>query len=86
VASLPVLEGIFGIGLGELMERKKAGAEKMLLDEREVALHDARLGDIEARLVAAHEKSSLPEKPVTAAAIEDFVVRLRLSRDGFSAG
>lgn len=80
VANLPALDGIFGIGLGDLIERKRQGAEKMLLGEDEVAFHAKRLGELEARLHEAHEQSQLPEVPATASALEDFVIRLRLSR------
>ncbi|HVJ20996.1 MAG TPA: nucleotidyltransferase domain-containing protein [Polyangiaceae bacterium] len=62
-----------------LVERKQHGAEKMRLGEDEVALYDKDLDRLEAELGRAHDESSLPEEPTTVAALDDFVVRLRLS-------
>lgn len=82
VANLPALGRIFSVeGLLALMERKRAGAETMALAEDEVAEHEKRLDALEELLHAAHAKSSLPEEPTTAAALEDLVVRLRLATE-----
>ncbi len=82
VANVVTLNERFGLPeIDELVARKRAGAEKMPLDERDLALHGAVLERLEAELHAAHEKSSLPEEPSTAAALNDLVVRLRLERD-----
>lgn len=79
VANLAVLNERFRSPVvDELMARKRAGAEKMLLDERELAEHGRLLDSLEAELHAAHEASHLPEEPITAAALDDFVVELRL--------
>lgn len=79
VANLPVLNERFRIPVvDELMARKRAGAEKMRLDERELAEHGQLLDDLEAQLLAAHDASSLPDEPTTSAALDDFVVDLRL--------
>lgn len=80
VANLSSLERIFSVeGLRALMERKRAGAEAMALAEGELAEHERRLHALEEKLCAAHERSSLPEVPTTAAALEDLVVGLRLA-------
>lgn len=80
VANLSSLEKVFCVeGLLTLMERKRAGAEAMALAGGEIAEHEKRLDALEEELCAAHERSSLPEVPTTAAALEDLVVRLRLA-------
>jgi len=60
--------------------RKRAGAEQMAVSEHELVTHTALLDRLESTLEAAHARSSLPEEPTTAAALDDFVVRLRLSK------
>jgi predicted nucleotidyltransferase len=80
VANLSSLERIFCVeGLLMLMERKRAGAEAMALAGGEIAEHENRLDTLEEELFTTHEKSSLPEVPTTAAALEDLVVRQRLA-------
>ena len=80
VANLPCLARSMPIeGLSTLMERKRAGTETMRLAEGEIEEHGRRLDGLEETLQAAHEKSGLPERPTTAAALEDIVVRLRLA-------
>ena len=82
VANLGILDEIFPLeGTSALVERKRAGAEAMRLEEAEVAEHDRRLDALEATLHEAHEKSTLPEEPTTAAAIEELVLRLRLGTE-----
>lgn len=79
VANLAVLNDAFGLRhVNELVLRKREGSEKMLLEEDEIREHDVRLDALEASLMDAHAKSSLPEAATTAAALDDFVVRLRL--------
>lgn len=79
VANLATLNERFRIAeIDELVTRKRAGAEKMGLDERDHAVHAAVLDRLEAALVEAHDASQLPEEPTSAAALDDFVVRLRL--------
>lgn len=79
VANILVLNQGFRIGeIDELVARKRAGAEKMRLDERELTAHAALLDTLEAALHEAHDASHLPDEPTTVAALEDFVVRLRL--------
>lgn len=80
VANLPVLNEAFAYRhVDELVQRKREGAEKMLLAADEIARHDVLLDELEATLREAHEKSALPEEPTTVAALNDFVVRLRLT-------
>lgn len=86
VANLPVLNERFEVpGLDGLVQRKQGGAEKMPLAEAELSSHLAQLGRLETELERAHEKSSLPHEPTTVKALDDFVVRLRLEKDGASA-
>lgn len=62
----------------ELVARKREGAEKMPLDERDLATHAGLLDRLDAQLDEAHAKSQLPEAPTTAAALDEFVIQLRL--------
>lgn len=64
--------------IDELVQRKREGAEKMPLVASEIAEHDAHLDALEVRLQEAHEKSSLPDEPESKAALDAFVVRVRL--------
>lgn len=82
IANLPLLNGRFGDAvIDELIARKRAGAEAMRLDDRELADHASRLDRLEAKLHEAHDASRLPTEPTTAAALEDLVVRLRLDAE-----
>lgn len=81
VANIHVLNEAFALPVvDELVARKREGSEKMALDGEEIARHESLLDRLEAELHDAHEKSSLPEEPTTAAEIDRFVVRLRLDR------
>lgn len=83
VSNLVMLNQLFGITeVDELVARKRAGAETMQLEERDLAVHAPLLDRLESLLVEAHAKSDLPGEPTTAAALEDFVVRLRLATAG----
>lgn len=80
-ANIKTLNELFRIEhVAELVARKRQGAEKMPLAASEIAQHDIYLEELEGELLAAHAQSRLPEEPTTAAALEDFVLRLRLSR------
>jgi len=82
VSNVVTLNGRFGLSeIDELVARKRVGAEKMPLDERDLAQHGAVLERLEAELHAAHDRSSLPDEATTAAELNDLVVRLRLDRD-----
>lgn len=63
----------------ELVSRKRQGAEKMALVESELQQHAQHLDRLERDLLNAYEQSQLPMEPTTTAALNDFVVRLRLS-------
>ncbi|MEM1034130.1 MAG: nucleotidyltransferase domain-containing protein [Myxococcota bacterium] len=79
VAHLPKLNERFRWAeIDELVARKRAGTEKMALDDHEVTHHGQQLDRLEAKLDEAHDASRLPDAPTTVAALEDFVVRLRL--------
>ncbi len=79
VANIAALNDAFRItAVSELVQRKKEGAERLLLDAAEVVRHDVALDALEKTLAEAHAASALPEEPTTRDAIEDFVIRLRL--------
>jgi uncharacterized protein len=79
VANIRVLNERFRFAeIDELVARKRAGAEKMALDDRDLDQHGGLLDRLEAKLQAAHDASQLPDEPTSVAALQDFVVRLRL--------
>lgn len=79
VANIGVLRELYrSPAVEELVLRKQQGAEKMPLLQSEIAAHDKHLDELERELESAYERSSLPMEPTTSAALEDFVVRLRL--------
>ena len=81
VANLSVLNDEFCLPeVNELVERKRQGAEKMPLTASELELHTRHLDRLEVDLDQAHARSSLPDEPRSAAALDDFVVNLRLQR------
>jgi predicted nucleotidyltransferase len=80
IANVQILNERFRLReIDELVDRKRAGAEKMKLGDRELQRHAPLLDRLEAELGTAHEKSRLPEESTTAAELEEFVVRLRLA-------
>ncbi len=80
VANLGDLNEEFSIKeIEELVARKRAGAEKMRLTERDLTQHTVLLDRLEATLQQAHEASRLPDEATSTAALDDFVVRLRLA-------
>jgi predicted nucleotidyltransferase len=81
VANISVLNERFRIAeIDDLVARKRTGAEKMPLSERDQHVHGAILDKLEAKLETAHAASHLPEEPTTVNALNDFVVRLRLDK------
>jgi hypothetical protein len=83
VANIAILNQRFAIAeIDELVARKRGGAEKMRLEERELAAHETLLDRLGAKLEAAFEASELPDEPRSAAALDEFVVRLRLAGAG----
>jgi hypothetical protein len=80
VANLPALNEHFRLReVDDLIARKREGAERIKFDESDLGAHRTILDRLEAMLDDAHARSSLPEEPTTAAALDDFVVRLRLA-------
>jgi uncharacterized protein len=80
VSHLPLLNERFRRAeIDELIERKRAGAEKMRLDAAELEAHERVLDGLEQELAQAHARSALPEEPQGVSALEDFVVRTRLA-------
>lgn len=79
IANIQVLNQRFGFGeIDELVARKRTGAEKMGLSVRDLEQHNGLLDRLERELEAAHDASALPDEPTSRAALDDFVVRLRL--------
>ncbi len=79
VSNMGVLRALFPSPIvEELVRRKQEGAEKTPLEPSEIATHDKHLDALEQELALAYERSSLPLEPTTSAALEDFVIRLRL--------
>ncbi len=69
-------------GVEELLERKRAGAEKAALAAGEAEAHRPRLDALEAALGDAFDRSTLPERPTTMDALSEFVVRACLELGG----
>jgi predicted nucleotidyltransferase len=79
IANIQVLNQRFRFSaIDELVARKRAGAEKMALDERDQVQHGELLDRLEQELQGAHDASHLPEEPATVPGLERFVVDLRL--------
>jgi hypothetical protein len=80
VANIQVLNELFRLTeIDELVDRKRAGAEKMALDHRDMVQHGELLDRLEQKLQETHDASQLPDEPTSAPALQAFVVRLRLS-------
>jgi uncharacterized protein len=83
VANIQVLNERFRLSeIDDLVARKRTGAEKMALEERDHVKHGAVLDRLDQDLQTAHDQSHLPEAPTTAAELERFVVDLRLNAAG----
>lgn len=79
VANIAVLRELYrSAAVEELVERKQDGAEKTPLRPDEIRTHDVHLDALERDLEQAYDRSSLPLEPTSVAALEDFVIRLRL--------
>ena len=63
----------------DLIERKLAGPEKSQLPEADLSFHDGEYQRLVAELESASETSHLPELPSGKDALNDLLVRLRLS-------
>jgi uncharacterized protein len=64
--------------VSDLMERKRAGAEKGLLPPEEAAAHREALQALRAELDRAAAESTLPDTPAQAEALDEFLIRLRV--------
>jgi uncharacterized protein len=64
--------------LGELIERKLAGAEKERLSDADIEFHRREYERLRAALEDAYQTSALPDGPRSGAALHDLLVRLRL--------
>jgi predicted nucleotidyltransferase len=75
-------------GVDDLIAAKRAGAEKMTLDARELARHETAVLRLRDELEAAGERSSLPDEPnpATRSALEGLLIDLRLGRRALDDG
>ncbi len=62
----------------ELIDRKLAGAEKSLLDPTSLEFHQQEYQRLSQQLETASSNSHLPEQPSANAALNNFLVRVRL--------
>jgi len=69
--------------IAELIERKVNGTEKGHLEQADLALHQREYEWLRAELERAYQESKLPEAPSGAAALNDLLVRVRLSYSVF---
>lgn len=80
VASLPELAPRYGFGsILDIVRYKSGGAEKAELPAAVAQPHIERWAELEALLVESRDASPLPERPVNQAAVNDWLVRSRLS-------
>ena len=76
-AHLPtLLDALPQPGVGELVERKRGGAEKQPLRRGEAAAHSRRLDALELELAAAFEDSQLPDEVADIDALDAYVIRV----------
>lgn len=66
--------------IDELIERKRTSAEKGVLDAADMGFYQAEYERLTNQLQEAHDQSSLPEAPTARPALNDLLVRLRLSK------
>jgi predicted nucleotidyltransferase len=71
--------------LGNLIQCKLAGAEKERLTEADLGFHQAEYERLRDKLRTAQEASQLPDAPRGSAALQDLLVRLRLSGQSLRA-
>ncbi len=65
--------------ISKLVARERSGAEKERLSPEEVEVHLTSLEGLETRLQTAYDRSTLPQEPTSVRALNDYVVRIRLS-------
>jgi uncharacterized protein len=63
----------------ELIARKLAGPEKSTIDDADMELHRREYERLRAVLKSAEESSTLPESPQARPALNDLLIRLRMS-------
>jgi hypothetical protein len=63
----------------DLIERKLAGAEKSVLEDADMAFHQGEFNRLRGELEEASQSSHLPESPSSKDALNDLLVRLRMS-------
>jgi predicted nucleotidyltransferase len=64
----------------DLIARKIAGPEQAVLDDSDLALYEREYERLRAELLASHQASRLPDVPSARPALNDLLVRLRLTR------
>ena len=67
----------------ELIERKTTGLEKGVLERADLEFHEGEYRRLLAELEQAFQTSSLPEAPTSFAALNDLLVKIRLSEHSF---
>ncbi len=65
--------------LSDLIERKLAGPEKSALTDVDTEFHEREFERLRGALEDAYQSSSLPEAPVGRPALNDLLIRLRLT-------
>jgi uncharacterized protein len=65
--------------LNDLIQRKISGAEKERLTEGDIDFHRSEYDRLRTMLQTAYQASTLPESPRGEAALDDLLIRLRLS-------
>lgn len=84
-ASLPKLNERFRLPyVPDLIARKTSGPERAALEDAELAFYQSEYERLLAKLETAFQQSQLPERPSAHAALNDLLVRVRLS--GLTAG
>ncbi len=78
-ANLGVLnESVRSTYLDELIDRKRTGAEKGVLDAADMAFYQSEVERLTKELERSYAESNLPEMPTCREALNDLLVRLRL--------
>ena len=65
--------------IAELVARKLAGAEQSELEDADVSFHRQEYERLRGELEAAYQASRLPDAPTAKPALNDLLVRVRLS-------
>lgn len=80
VAHLPTLQATYGLSwLAELIDRKQRGAEHGTIDAPEMTFYRAEYDRLRAALEQAHLETHLPDRPSTWGALDDLLIRLRVT-------